>query len=85
MLERIRTKPGYKYLAILFLLIAIFYLINKEHNSYIEKLQHSTITCNIKGKGWTVIDSSKIVDFDDETGIIIFENGYAKNCIIKEK
>jgi len=84
MLERIRTKPGYKYLAIIIILISIFYAINAEHKSYMEKLQHSTITCNIKGKGWTVIDSSKIVDFDDETGIIIFENGSAKNCIIEE-
>jgi len=81
--ERLKTKPGYKYLAILGILGVLIYTINLEHKNYIKKLQNSTVECNIKEKGWTVIDSSKIVDFDDETGSLIFENGYAKNCIIR--
>jgi hypothetical protein len=84
MLERIKTKPGYKYLFFIIIIFILFYIINSENKSYIQKLHNSTITCNIKGKGWTVIDSSKIVDFDDESGTLIFENGYAKNCIIEE-
>jgi hypothetical protein len=84
-IQRIKTKPGYKYLFLAIILVILIDAINNENKNYIKKLRNSTIECNIKGKGWTIIDSSKIVDFDDETGTIIFENGYAKNCIIENK
>ena len=83
-IERIKTKPGYKVLAAFGIIAGLIHLINVDNAEYIKKLQNSTVICNIKGQGLTEINSSKIIGYDDETGIIIFDNGYAKNCIIEK-
>jgi len=79
-IERIKTKPGYKIIGIaIFLIIANNILSNK---SYIEKIKNNKniiVECNIKNKGWIEIDKSKITGIMDD-GTFIFTNGYAKNC-----
>ena len=83
-IERIITKPGYKIIGIaIFLIIANNILSNK---SYIEKIKNDkniVVECNIKNKGWTEIDKSKIIDVMDD-GTFIFTNGYAKKCEIEK-
>jgi len=83
MVERILTKPGYKILGGL-LIIVLLYVTNKMDKDYIQKIKHNSnivVECNIKGKGLIEIDKSKIVDILDD-GTFIFTNGYAKSCKI---
>jgi len=79
MIERILTKPGYKILAIVILLLVLHYFNKTE----IEELKNpnTIIECNIKNKGWIEIDKNKITGIMDD-GTIQFTNGYAKNCKI---
>jgi len=84
-IERIKTKPGYKILFLLFVLILPFYLLHLVNESELNNLKNSDneVICYIKGKGDVIIDKNKIVGFED--GMFIFENGYAKNCYIEKK
>jgi len=85
-IERIKTKPEYKILFLLFVLILPFYLLHLINESELNNIKNSDdeIICNIKGKGTIIIDKSKIIGFTDDGGFI-FENGYAKNCYIEKK
>ena len=83
LIERIKTKPGYKILGALLVLGALIYTLNKQDNNYIDNFKSGkyTLQCNINGD-WKTINPSKIQGFDDETGYYIFTNGFAKNCVI---
>ena len=79
-IERIKTKPGYKIILVAIILIIAGNVISNK--SYIQKIKNDpniVVECNIKDKGWIEIDKSKIVDIMDD-GTFIFANGYAKNC-----
>ena len=82
--ERIKTRPGYKFIAVLLLLILPFYLLHLVNQSEINKIKNSDvdIICSIKGEGYVTIDKSKIIGVTDNG--FIFENGYAENCYIEK-
>jgi hypothetical protein len=86
-INRIKTKPGYKIIAFLLILFLPFYLLAQLNNQELNKIKNNPdiiVECQIKNKGWVVIDKNKIIDIDDD-GTFIFENGYAKNCIVEGK
>jgi len=83
---RLKTKPGYKFIAILLLLLTPFYLLHLVNKSEINEIKNNdniVIICNIKGKGETIIDKKLIIGFTDNGGFI-FKNGYAENCYIEK-
>ena len=83
-IERIKTKPGYKVLAILFIVVGALELLHLDNEHYLNSIKNDPnidVTCNIKGEGWVSIDKSKIVDVYDD-GTFVFTNGYASNCVI---
>ena len=85
-IERIKTKPGYKFLAVLFILALPIYLLHLDNEHYLNSIKNDPnidVTCNIKGEGWVSIDKSKIIDVDDN-GVFIFKNGYASNCVVND-
>jgi len=84
MIERIKTKPGYKFLAVLFIIAIPFYLLHLVNQSELNDIKNNSnvqVQCLIKGKGYVIIDKSKITG-TMENGGFIFENGYASNCEI---
>jgi len=85
--ERIKTKPGYKVVGAIIIVILLGWINHNITNSYIKHFKNGDyiLQCDIKGE-WKTINPDKIVGFDDETGAFIFTNGYAKNCeVIKVK
>jgi len=83
-IERIKTKPGYKIVAGLLIIFGLFYVANKMDENEINNIKNNPniiVECNIKGMGWVSIDKSKITDISD--GTFIFKNGYAKSCKVE--
>ena len=84
-IERIKTKPGYKILAGLIIVVGLFYGLEKVNENEINNIKNNpnlVVECNIKGLGWVSIDKSKITDISDD-GTFIFKNGYAKSCQVE--
>ena len=79
-LERIKTKPEYKYLVLILLIIGVIYIQDSELRE-IKNNPNIEVQCNIKGKGIITIDKNKIVDILDD-GTFVFENGYSQSCTI---
>jgi hypothetical protein len=82
--ERVLTKPGYKYLLLIGIVIGLIQILNYLDKQEINKIKNDpniSVECNIKGKGWVTIDKSKITSIGDD-GTFIFTNGYAKSCIV---
>jgi hypothetical protein len=52
-----------------------------QSNQFIKKLKSGEVQveCSFKD-GTKLIEPSKIVDFDQDTGTVFFTNGYAKSC-----
>jgi len=82
-IERIKTKPGYKFLAVMIILIAPLYLLHLTNESELNNIKNNPdidVVCNIKGQGYISIDKDKIVSMNGTT--IVFTNGSASNCEI---
>jgi len=85
-IERIKTKSGYKILTIVFLIVGSFYLLEKINNQELNKIKNNpniVVECDIKDKGWIEINKSKIVDIMYD-GTFVFTNGYAKSCKVEK-
>jgi len=84
-IERIKTKPGYKILAGLILVVGLIYGSKKINEIEINNIKNNPdilVECDIKGEGWMLINKSKIVDILDD-GTFVFTNGYAKSCKVE--
>ena len=82
LIDRIKTKPGYKILLILGIIILISWIYHL-HLKKIKEIKNNPniiVQCFIKGKGLIDINKSKIEDIND--GTFIFTDGYATNCKI---
>jgi len=78
--ERILTKPGYKIIAGIIVIVSILNLLSNIDSPYKDvKTGKATLSCQI-GDDYKIIDPKKVTGFDDETGYWTFTNGYAKNC-----
>jgi len=85
-LERVKTKPGYKILAVIAIFGGLLYALHKVNESELNSIKenpHLNVICNIRGEGPVAIDKSKIIGFTDDGGYI-FTNGYASSCYVED-
>ena len=83
LIERIKTKPGYKFIAFVAIIITPLYLLYLENQKELYKIKNDPnieVQCLIREKGLVSIDKRKITSINDD--VIIFTNGYATNCEI---
>jgi len=84
-IERVKNKPGYKFLAVIGLIYGLWYIGTMDERQYINEIKNNdnvSVMCNIKGKGFIDIDKSKITGIldDGHNFGFMFSNGYSTNC-----
>ena len=80
MLDRIKTKPGCKYLGAIALVVILF--TGLKYTDPVYKLKNNSnlqLQCLFKD-GYRVVPKSKIIAYDGKSDTWAFVNGWAKNC-----
>ena len=82
-LERIKTKPGYKVLLFLAIVVLLSWLNYRSSLYYKVKHNEVTLVCEFKD-GWKTIDPNKFTGYIDEENVWTFVNGYSHNCYLEK-
>ena len=82
LLERIRTKPGYKYLAIIAIIVIALDYLRVSNLAY--EVKHNPnlhLICDFKN-GSREVPKDKIVTYIGDEDVWSFTNGWAQQCTI---
>jgi len=83
-IERIKTKPGYKFLGLLLLIYLFYHILEVTSPEYYIKNGKAELYCDF-GDGYRLVPKEKIVGYIDDVNYWAFTNGYARNCYVAKK
>ncbi len=85
LLERILTKPGYRYLVVIAAFVwAVHYLWVNDPAYVVKHHANLELVCQFKD-GTRIVPKNKIVAYDGEKDVWGFTNGWASNCSIVDE
>jgi hypothetical protein len=82
LLNRIKTKPGYKFLAVILVIVGLFHVAYINSPEHKVKTGEKVLVCEFAGGREESIDPKLIVAYDGEKDMWVFTNGYSHNCYL---